>query len=163
MLTKVPGKCFFINYAIDITPCCDCYGWTDTPIVNGIGILASPDPVAVDKACIDLMNQEPGLINSEAEDCGALDPGAQKLNMIKGADIEAQIYGGLENGLGTTNYLLKKIALDRSQKTIDTYYPEVRARKLKPMYKRNHPLLNLDTADFGRTTEGVANPKHPKK
>ena len=163
MLTKEQGKSFFINYAVDITPCCDCYGWTDTPIVNGLGVLASLDPVAVDKACVDLMNNAPGLINSEAEDCGALGPGTKKLNIIKGHDIEAQIYGGVENGLGTTDYTLEKVALDRSQAAIAKYYPEVRARKLKHMYKRNHPLSGLDTAAFGRTTEGVANPKHPKK
>ncbi len=44
MLTKETGKAFFLNYAVDITPCCDCYGWTDTPIVNGLGILGSCGP-----------------------------------------------------------------------------------------------------------------------
>jgi ribosome-associated protein len=76
-LTKESGKTFFMNYAVDITPVCDCYGWTDTPFVNSLGILASLDPVAIDKACIDLMNEAPGLINSEAEDSGALAPGAK--------------------------------------------------------------------------------------
>ena len=152
-----------MNYAVDVTPCCDCYGWTDTPFVNGLGILASLDPVAVDKACIDLMNQAPGLINSEAEDYGALAPGSKKLNIIKDKDIEAQIYGGLENGLGTTDYVIEQVALDRSQAAIARFYPEVRAKKLKSMYAKNHPLSHLDTASFGRTTEGVKNPKHPKK
>jgi hypothetical protein len=35
--------------------------------------------------------------------------------------------------------------------------------KLKPMYEKNHPLRNLDTASFGKPTEGVANPRYPKK
>ncbi len=109
------------------------------------------------------MNQAPGLINSEAEDCGALAPGSKKLNIIKGKDIEAQIYGGLENGLGTIEYTIEEVPLDRSQKAIGRFYPEVRAKKLKNMYSKNHPLANLDTASFGRTTEGVADPKHPKK
>jgi hypothetical protein len=164
MMTKEPGRAFFINYAIDITPACDCYGWTDTPFVNGIGILASYDPVAVDKACIDLMNQAPGLINSEAEEFNALSPGSKKLNLIKGKDIEVQVYGGVENGLGTTDYLIEHIPLDRSQAAIAKFYPEgVRAKKLKPMYEKNHPLSNLNTGSFGRPTEGVTNPKHPKK
>jgi uncharacterized Fe-S center protein len=163
ILTKEPGKTFFMNYAIDITPCCDCYGWTDTPFVNGLGILASLDPIAVDKACIDLMNQAPGLINSEAEEFGVLTPGSKKLNVIKDKDIEAQIYGGVENGLGTADYELKKVPLDRSQIAIARFYPDVRAKKLKTMYARNHPLSQLDTASFGRITEGVNNPKHPKR
>jgi len=163
MMTKESGKSFFMNYAVDITPCCDCYGWTDTPIVNGLGILASLDPVAVDKACIDMMNQAPGLTNSEAEDFGAMDPGAKKLNIIKDKDIEPQVYGGVENGMGTTDYLIEEVPLDRSQAAIARFYPEVRARKLKPMYAKNHPLAGLDTASFGKVTEGMENPRHPKK
>jgi hypothetical protein len=163
MMTKEEGKAFFLNYAIDISPSCDCYGWTDTPIVNGLGILASSDPVAVDKACIEMMNQAPGLINSEAEDFDALAPGSKKLNIIKGKDVEAQIYGGVENGLGTIDYVIEEVPLDRSQAAIAKFYPEIRARKLKPMYERNHPLSGLDTASFGKSTEGVENPRHPKK
>ncbi|MFO7985265.1 MAG: DUF362 domain-containing protein [Desulfatiglandaceae bacterium] len=163
MLTKEAGRFFFVNYAVDITPCCDCYGWTDTPIVNGLGIFASLDPVAVDKACIDMMNQAPGLLNSEAEDFDALDPGVKKLNVIKGKDVEAQIYGGVENGMGTTDYAIEEVPLDRSQAVIKQFYPEVRADKLKPMYAKNHPLKGLDTASFGKATEGVDSPRYPKK
>ncbi len=163
MMTKEEGKCFFLNYAIDITPCCDCYGWADTPIVNGLGVFASYDPVAVDKACMDMMNEAPGLLNSEAEEFGALEPGTKKLNIIKGKDVEPQIYGGVENGMGTTEYELEEVPLDRSQTAIATFYPEVRAKKLKPMYAKNHPLKGLDTASFGKPTEGVTNPRYPKK
>jgi hypothetical protein len=164
MMTKESNKVFFINYALDITPACDCYGWTDTPFVNSIGVLASLDPVAVDKACIDLMNEAPGLINSEAEEFNVLAPGSKKLNVIKGKDIEVQVYGGVENGLGVADYVINEVPLDRSQEAIARFYPEkVRAKKLKPMYEKNHPLSHLDTVSFGRPTEGVANPKHPKK
>jgi hypothetical protein len=155
---------FFINYAMDITPACDCYGWTDTPFVNGIGVLASLDPVSVDKACIDLMNQAPGLLNSEAEEFNAMAPGSKKLNLIKGKDIEQQVYGGVENGLGTIDYVIENVPLDRSQAAIAKYYPEgVRAKRLKPIYEKNHPLSGLDPASFGKPTEGVANPRYPKK
>jgi uncharacterized Fe-S center protein len=83
MMTKGEGRTFFLNYAMDISPNCDCYGFSDTPIVNNLGILGSYDPVAVDKACIDMMNAAPGLCNSEAEEFGALAAGAKKLNLIK--------------------------------------------------------------------------------
>jgi uncharacterized Fe-S center protein len=164
MMTKEPGRAFFINYAMDITPACDCYGWTDTPLVNGIGVLASLDPVAVDKACIDLMNEAPGLINSEAEEFNALTPGSKKLNLIKGKDIEQQVYGGVENSLGSGRYVIEKVPLERSQEAIARFYPEgVRAKRLKPMYQKNHPLSRLDTMSFGKATEGVTHPRCPKK
>lgn len=54
-----------------------------------------------------------------------------------GKDIEHQIYGGVENGLGTTDYVIEKVILDRSQKAISRFYPEVRAKKIKPMYSKN--------------------------
>ncbi len=163
MMTKEPGKTFFLNFAMDITPYCDCYGWTDTPIVNGIGILASYDPVAVDKACIDMMNAAPGLLNSEAEEFGALECGAKKLNLIKGKDIEAQVQGGVANGLGSDEYEIEETPLDRSQAAINTFYPEIPARKLKGMYAKNHPLRGLDTASFGRQTEQMKDPRCPRK
>ena len=71
--------------------------------------------------------------------------------------------GGVENGLGVADYVIKKVPLDRSQAAISRFYPEPRAKKLKDMYAKNHPLSKLDTASFGRTTEGVKDPKHPKK
>jgi hypothetical protein len=45
--------------------------------------------------------------------------------------------GGVENGLGTTDYVIEKVILDRSQKAISRFYPEVRAKKIKPMYSKN--------------------------
>ena len=162
-LTKEEGKTFFLNFAMDISPNCDCYGWSDTPIVNNIGILASYDPVAVDKASIDMMNAAPGLMNSEAEEFGALATGAKKLNLIKGKDIEAQVQGGTANGLGSAEYDIESVSVDRSRAAIDVLYPEVCARKLRTMYAKNHPLKGLDSVSFGRPTEGVSDPRHPKK
>lgn len=48
---------FHINFIIDVSPDCDCWGSNDVPIVNDIGILASIDPVAIDKASVDLVNK----------------------------------------------------------------------------------------------------------
>lgn len=163
MLTKEPGKAFFLNYAVDITPICDCYGWTDTPIVNGIGVLASYDPVAVDKACIDLMNAAPGLNNSAAEEFNCMCCGDKKLNQIKGKDVEQQIYGGVANGVGTDQYEIIPVEQDRSIQAIATYYPNVPARYLKRVYAKNHPLKGVDCASFGRPSEGVDNPQSPRK
>jgi uncharacterized Fe-S center protein len=51
-------KSFFINFLTDVTPACDCHGYSDTPIVNDIGIVASKDPVAIDHASAILVNQQ---------------------------------------------------------------------------------------------------------
>ncbi len=50
---------FHINFIIDVSPDCDCWGYSDVPIVPNIGILASFDPVALDQASVDLVNKAP--------------------------------------------------------------------------------------------------------
>lgn len=55
---------FHINFLMDISPNCDCWDFNDTAIVPNIGILASFDPVAIDRASIDLVNKAQSNKNS---------------------------------------------------------------------------------------------------
>lgn len=48
----------FLNFLINITPDCDCYGYSNAPVARDIGVLASTDPVAIDQASVDLVNKE---------------------------------------------------------------------------------------------------------
>jgi len=57
-------KVGYMNFLIRITPDCDCFPFSDTPIVPDIGILASRDPVAIDAASFDLVNQQQGYTDS---------------------------------------------------------------------------------------------------
>lgn len=45
-----------INFVINISPVCDCVGFSDASICPDIGVLASFDPVALDQASLDLVN-----------------------------------------------------------------------------------------------------------
>lgn len=63
-INTIDRKLYYFNFLLNITPDCDCDGASDNPIVNDIGILASEDPVAVDKAAFDLVNQHLPLNNS---------------------------------------------------------------------------------------------------
>lgn len=60
-LSGKKGKCLFLNFLIQISPACDCYPNNDAAIVKDIGILTSSDPVAIDAASCDLVNQEDSL------------------------------------------------------------------------------------------------------
>jgi hypothetical protein len=53
-------KVGYITFLTDISPNCDCYDHSDPPIVPDIGVLASLDPVTIDQASIDLVNQAGG-------------------------------------------------------------------------------------------------------
>ncbi|MCM8792013.1 MAG: DUF362 domain-containing protein [Candidatus Omnitrophica bacterium] len=50
----------FLNFLIKITKECDCIANDDPPVCSDIGILASWDPVAIDKAGFDLVNHTCG-------------------------------------------------------------------------------------------------------
>ncbi len=54
----------YFNFLTRITPDCDCVPWSDAPIVPDIGILASMDPVAIDSASFDLVNDQSGFSDS---------------------------------------------------------------------------------------------------
>jgi len=53
-------KAGHITFVTDVSPACDCYPKNDPPIVPDIGVLASLDPVALDQAAVDLVNQAAG-------------------------------------------------------------------------------------------------------
>ena len=45
---------FHINFIMDVSPNCDCWAYNDVAIIPNLGIAASFDPVALDKACADM-------------------------------------------------------------------------------------------------------------
>jgi hypothetical protein len=99
-------KAFFINFLTQISPACDCHPHADAPLVRDIGILASTDPVAIDQASIDLVNQEPALpgtcltVNREA--------GADKVRGVYNyIDWTIQLDYAQQIGLGTRDYELE--------------------------------------------------------
>lgn len=50
----------YITFVHNITKDCDCIGKSMEPIADNIGILASKDPVALDTACLDLLQEKSG-------------------------------------------------------------------------------------------------------
>lgn len=102
------GKALFINFITQVSPACDCYGHSDAPIVPDIGILASIDPVALDQACADLVNQAQGLPGTAL--AKGHEPGGDKFRGVH-PDIDWEIT--LEHaealGLGSRHYQLIRL------------------------------------------------------
>lgn len=48
---------YHINFIMNVSPNCDCWSNNDLAIVPDIGIIASSDPVSIDKASSDLVNK----------------------------------------------------------------------------------------------------------
>ncbi|MDR3051442.1 MAG: DUF362 domain-containing protein [Oscillospiraceae bacterium] len=54
--TFAPGSVYYINFLTDITALCDCWGMSTPALVPDIGIAASPDIVAIERACLDMID-----------------------------------------------------------------------------------------------------------
>jgi uncharacterized Fe-S center protein len=98
-------RAIFLNFLMNITPLCDCYPFSDAPIVQDIGIVASDDPVAIDQASVDLVNSQPGNPESALE-CN-FSPGEDKFRGVApDVDWGVQLSHGERIGLGRRTYRL---------------------------------------------------------
>ena len=93
ILSKFKNK-FFITFGFDITKECDCISTKNELIFSeNIGILASRDPLAIDKAMVDLVNSNKDLF----KETGLLDT------------HKTMFEYGHKKGLGNPDYALIKI------------------------------------------------------
>ena len=94
ILNRFTNKIAYISFICDVSENCDCYPSNSEPIVPDIGILASFDPVALDQACVNMVNKIDGRIK-----------GKDKFRLLwPAADWEVQLKHGEELGLGHRSY-----------------------------------------------------------
>ena len=81
------GKNIYVTFALNMTEECDCFGIEMKPVVEDMGVFASTDPVAVDKAAYDMVSKREGRkvfggddVFSYAEKIGL---GTTRYNLIK--------------------------------------------------------------------------------
>lgn len=107
-VTDKQGKQLYINFITQVSPCCDCYGHSDAAIVPDIGILTSTDPVALDQACADLVNQAQGLTGTALS--SGLQPGGDKFRGVHPKiDWEVTLEHAEKIGLGRRDYILQRL------------------------------------------------------
>jgi uncharacterized Fe-S center protein len=67
------NRFYYINVALDISEVCDCMPIGPQAIVPDIGIFASRDPVAIDAACLEMVNKATPILTSTAGELKAGD------------------------------------------------------------------------------------------
>ncbi len=99
---------FHISIVNQVSPYCDCHGENDAAVVPDIGMFASFDPVALDKACIDAVNAAPAIGNSIMNDCGCKhgQSGDHFTLVHPTTDWRSQISHAESIGLGSGDYEL---------------------------------------------------------
>lgn len=90
----------YINVMNNISIDCDCDGSPATPQIKDIGILASRDPVALDKACLDLVFNHQSVAG---DDASSLIRRIENLHGTHTVEYAEQI------GLGSQHYMLTDI------------------------------------------------------
>ena len=108
VLKDKAGKALFINFITDVSPKCDCLSYSESPICNDIGVVASTDPVAVDQASADLVNGQAALAGSILKTNTR--PGEDKFRgLYPEVDWAHQLAYAEDIGLGTRAYNLIKL------------------------------------------------------
>jgi len=117
-------KTGFINMAIDVSPRCDCVHHADVPLVPHLGVFASKDPVAIDKACLDKVIASEGVPGSLAEEFDVAKPGDRKFTAasatLSDMSEEIQLNTGARIGLGSKDYQLVEC---EPKDAVNFYYP----------------------------------------
>lgn len=105
------GKIFYVSFLTEIMPHCDCHPHADVPIVNDQGILAGDDPVAIDKASLDIIEARNPLPDSAAE---GLKAGRGLLEKVTEKNPYIHVTRAAELGLGELEYEL--VTVERKRK-----------------------------------------------
>ncbi|MDR2313656.1 MAG: DUF362 domain-containing protein [Spirochaetaceae bacterium] len=106
---------FHISVVNQVSPYCDCHNESDAAIVPDIGIFAGFDPVALDKACIDAVNQAPAVETSMLGERERAHRDARGFcdyltDLHPATRWQAQIEHAEKIGLGSGNYELVTVS-----------------------------------------------------
>lgn len=99
-------KVVYLSFVTNVTPDCDCWHFSDAPVVADIGVLASADIVAIDQAAYDLVTQARGLAGTKGE---GMAEGTDKFRELSGIDGTRAMEYAEAKGLGTRVYELKTL------------------------------------------------------
>lgn len=107
----VDGRpCFHISLIVDVSPNCDCHAENDAPILPNVGMFASTDPLALDRACVDACMKQKPLPGSQLSDNMAKHDFCDHHDHFKNSRPESEWKSCLAHaekiGLGTSEYEL---------------------------------------------------------
>lgn len=99
---------FHISLVVDVSPFCDCHAENDIAIVPDVGMFASFDPVAIDKACADSVNSQPAVDGSILAKHGH-SHGDHFADVSPDTNWISALEHAQKLGLGTMDYTLVKV------------------------------------------------------
>ena len=106
--TFAKDSVYYINFLTDITALCDCWGLSTPSLVPDIGIMASDDIVAVERASIDAIKAENVLTNGIPTEVTLTGEG-HLFEQLHGKDPYVQLVELEKLGLGSQEYTLEEV------------------------------------------------------
>lgn len=107
--TFEPGAVYYLTALMNITPLCDCWGFSTPPLVPDIGIIGSERIVAIEQCALDMIKTEnliPGNLPDQLSPPG--DEG-HLFQRIHGKDPYEQVRQAVAAGLGSTEYSVEVV------------------------------------------------------
>ncbi|MCL6449803.1 MAG: DUF362 domain-containing protein [Acetobacteraceae bacterium] len=120
-----PDRMVCLNFIQDVTGRCDCMSRFQVPLLGDVGVVASPDPVAVDAASLALVDRAAPVISASVAGAGAggeataaaaeaqrwarAVAGPDRLGLLHGVSSLVQLEAAEELGLGSRRYQLERL------------------------------------------------------
>jgi uncharacterized Fe-S center protein len=105
-----PNRVLYITSLTNITPLCDCWGFSTPALVPDIGIMASKDIVSIEQAALDSIKLENYIEGSLPEQIEMATEDGHLFWKIWRKDPYLQVETAAEIGLGSREYELVEIA-----------------------------------------------------
>ncbi len=103
------SRVLYINALLNITPLCDCWGFTTPSLVPDIGIMASEDIVAIEQATLDSIKAENYIPGSLPEQVKMSEGDGHLFQRIWAKDPYLQVETAAELGLGSRDYEIVEV------------------------------------------------------
>lgn len=98
------GKILYLNFILEVMPHCDCHQHSDVPIINDQGILMGTDPLAIDLASMDII-ENAELCPDSAGEGHESGPGLFKRITKRNADFYLERCA--EAGVGSREWVIE--------------------------------------------------------
>ena len=109
LATFSPENVYYLSLLMNITPLCDCWGFSTLPIVPDVGIFASDNIVAIEQASLDHIKTEHLIPNTLPAQFLPIGDTGHLLQRVHGKDPYEQVRQATLAGLGEPEYALEEI------------------------------------------------------
>lgn len=104
-----PRSVHYITVLTNITPLCDCWGFSTRPLVPDVGIVASDHMVAIEQAALDMIRVEDYIEGTLPDQYTTMKDEGHLFERIHGKDPYEQVRQAENMGLGSTEYEIVEI------------------------------------------------------